>query len=165
MVHTRPAPDFGALNANPTLLEDFEPKSCLIFRVVVMSDVSAPVILCVDDTATEAELRLLKSVLENAGFRVLATRNAQEALELVRKNDIELILTEHITPVKSGPTLAQTLKQLNPGVPVAIYTGAWTLPPDVMEMADQLIPKLVSIDELLCTIEELLGRTRTRAAA
>lgn len=122
-------------------------------------------ILCIDDTASEAELRLLKNVLEREGYRVLATRSAQEALEIVRNNEFDLVLTEYIVPKNDGPSLTHVLKRLRPHVPVVIYSGAWAIPPDGIEMADKFITKLVSIDELLCTIEELLAKSETKAAA
>lgn len=130
-----------------------------------MSASYAPLILVIDDTATPAELRLLKSVLESAGYRALATRNPQRALEMARDNDVELILMECIAPVHGGPSLAKTLKRLKPEVPVVLYSGAWAPPTDVMEVADQFITKLVSIDELPGTIEELLATNQGRVAA
>jgi CheY-like chemotaxis protein len=130
-----------------------------------MSDSYAPLILAIDDTATMAELRLLKSVLESAGYRVLATRNPQRALEMARDNNVNLILAEHIVPVKGGPSLAQVLKRLKPEVPVALYSSAWSPPADAMKFADHFITKLVSIDELLSTIEELLATNQGRVAA
>lgn len=130
-----------------------------------MSDSYAPLLLVIDDTATPAELRLLKSVLESAGYCVLATRNPQRAIEMARDNDVELILMECIAPVNCGPSLAKMLKRLKPEVPVALYSGAWAPPTDFMEVADQFITKLVSIDELLRTIEELLATNQSRAAA
>ena len=130
-----------------------------------MSDCYAPLILVIDDTVTAAELRLLNSVLESAGYRVLATRNPQRAIEMARDNDVALILMEHIAPVHGGPSLEQTLKQLKPEVPLVLYSGAWAPPAGVMEVADHFITKLASIDELLSTIEELLATNQSRAAA
>jgi CheY-like chemotaxis protein len=131
----------------------------------LMRELRRPRILCVDDTANEVEMRLRKSVLEMAGYGVWATRNAQEAVQIIRNNDVELVLTEHIVPMNGGPTLTQVLKRLKPHVPVAIYSGSWAAPSDGIGMADRFITKLVSTDELLCTIEELLAKAQTRAAA
>jgi|ERR1043166_6044450 DNA-binding NtrC family response regulator len=130
-----------------------------------MHELRKPRILCIDDTANEVEMRLRKSVLEIAGYGVWATRNPWEAVQIIRNNDVELVLTEHIVPMNGGPPLAQVLKRLKPRVPVIIYSGARETPPDGIGTADRFIPKLVSTDELLCTIEEMLAKAQTRAAA
>lgn len=122
-------------------------------------------ILCVDHRETEVELGLLKRVLERAGYRVLATLNPHEALEIFRANRIDLVLTEHIVPRSGGPTLAERLKRLKPHVPIAIYSADWAPSPDDMRFAEMFITKLVSADELLDTIELLLDKVQTRAAA
>ena len=64
-----------------------------------------------------------------------------------------------------GPSLAENMKSLKPGVPVAIYSADLSESPEDMRFADIFITKLVSIDELLCTIERLLTRGSTRGAA
>jgi len=129
-----------------------------------MHQLRKPMILCVDNTANEVEMRLRKSVLEIAGYGVWATRNPWEAVQIIRNNDVELVLTEHIVEMNGGPPLTQVLKRLKPHVPVIIYSGTWATP-DGIGMADRFITKLASTDELLCTIEELLAKAQARAAA
>jgi CheY-like chemotaxis protein len=127
---------------------------------------SRPVILCVDDKETETQRELFGRVLETAGYRVLIARSAHKALEVFCKNDVDLVLTEHIVSgTARSPTLAVTMKRLKPYVPVAIYSADWAESPDDMRFADMFITKLVSIDELLRTIIGLLGEGLTRAAA
>jgi CheY-like chemotaxis protein len=131
----------------------------------MMHELRKPRILCIDDTASELEMRLRKSVLEIGGYEVWATRNPWEAVRIIRNNDIELILTEHIVPMNGGPPLTQVLKHLKSHVPIVLYSGAWAVPPDGIGMADMFITKLASTDELLCTIKQLLAKAQTRAAA
>jgi CheY-like chemotaxis protein len=127
---------------------------------------SRPVILCVDDTESEIQRELFRRVLETAGYTVLIATNAHKALEIFRKNRVDLILTEHIVAMTPGsPTLAATVKRLKPDVPVAIYSADWAPSPQDMKFADMFITKLVSIDELLRTIVRLLDKDPTRAAA
>jgi CheY-like chemotaxis protein len=124
------------------------------------------VILCVDDTETEIQRELFRRVLETAGYTVLMATSAHKALEIVRKNRVDLVLTEHIVPATPGsPTLAATVKRLKPDVPVAIYSADWAESPEDMWYADMFITKLVSIDELLRTIVRLLDKGPIRAAA
>ena len=116
---------------------------------------SRPVILCVDDQETGLELR--KRVLEKAGYRVLTATSAHKALEVFRGSHVDLVLTEHVLPIiVGGPALAATMKMLKPEVPVAILSADMSEWPDDIRFVDVFITKLVSVDELLRTIENLL---------
>lgn len=124
------------------------------------------VILCVDDKEAEIQLELFQRVLETAGYRVLTASSPQKAMEIFRNNHVDLVLTEHIVRrVNGSGTLAAILKKLKPTVPVAIYSADWAASPDDMRFADLFITKLVPIDELLATIENLLAKTQLRATA
>jgi len=117
------------------------------------------VILCVDDH--ELGLRVRKRVLEIAGYTVLIATRAREALELFRKNHIDLVLTEHvISATDYGPTLVATMKRLKPEVPVAIFSADVSATREDRRFADAFITKLVPVDELLRAIRGLL-RQRT----
>lgn len=130
---------------------------------------SHPVILCVDDCVdnqdAEIQLELFQRVLQTAGYRVLTANRPQKALEIFRENHVDLVLTEHIVRRVNGrSTLAATMKKMKPEVPVAIYSADWTASPEDMRFADRFITKLVPIDELLVTIENLLDKTQEVAA-
>src|SRR5215510_15096268 len=121
------------------------------------------VILCVDDEEIPLEVR--KQVLEMAGYRVLTATSASQALEIFRNNHVDLVLTEHIAPAAfGGGTLAAALKMLKPEVSIAIYSSDWKESPGDMRFADIFITKLVTTDELLSTIQELLAKSPPRAA-
>jgi CheY-like chemotaxis protein len=124
---------------------------------------SRAVILCIDDQETALGLR--KRVLERAGYKVLTATSAHRALEIFRKNHVDLVLTEHVLPAIVGKTaVAAAMKMLRPEVPVAIYSADLAEPED-MRFADIFITKLVSVDELLRTIEGLLLKGAHIAAA
>lgn len=127
---------------------------------------SRPLILCVDDTEGKTQRELFRRVLETAGYTVLTTASTREALEIFRNRHVDLVLTEHIPPATTDSTsLAATMKQMKPHVPIAIYSADWAESPEDMRFADIFITKLVSIDELLRTIMQLLGKVPRRAAA
>ena len=126
---------------------------------------SRPTILCVDDKATAEEMRLLKIVLEKAGYQVLTARNPSDAISLFRSSNFDLVLTEDIRMADENRTLAQTLKSVKPTVPVAIYTGGWGPSPEELRVADRFITKLVTIDELMRAIDSLLSMRQTSLAA
>jgi len=122
------------------------------------------VILCVDDEEIPLEVR--KQVLEMAGYRVLTATSASQALEIFRNNHVDLVLTEHIAPAAfGGGTLAAALKMLKPEVSIAIYSSDWKESPGDMRFADIFITKLVTTDELLSTIQELLAKSPPGNAA
>src|SRR5262249_38169724 len=117
-----------------------------------------PLILCVDDKVSESQLDLFARVLEVSGYAVLTASGAFEALEMFRRNQVDLVLTEHILVAHAGRTLAANIKRLKPAVPVAIYSADLVESPEDMRFADAFITKLVSIEELLSSIQKLLQK-------
>ena len=71
-----------------------------------------------------------------------------------------MVLTEEIEPV----TLA-AIKVLKPEVPIAIYSAHWEASAEHMRFADVWMSKLVSANEFLRAIENLLAKTPPAAAA
>ena len=94
-----------------------------------------PVILVVDD---EPMITLLLSeILRQAGYPVLSTVDANEALRICQNQDpqVMLAIVDCIMPGRSGPELAASLKKLQPGMRIMLmsgYTdadlGAWDAP-------------------------------------
>ena len=124
---------------------------------------SRSVVLCIDDEANALELR--KRVLQKTGYRVLTATNADQALEVFRKNPVDVVLTEHIVGNTEASILVAQMKALEPEVPVAIYSADGAVSIEDMRFADLFITKLVSIDELLRTIEGLLFKVKSSEAA
>jgi DNA-binding NarL/FixJ family response regulator len=62
-----------------------------------------------------------------------------------------------------GCSVAKILKHLKPGVPLVIYTADWTQFPEDLRIADAYVTKLVSVEELLSTIEKVLNGRLTQA--
>ena len=91
---------------------------------------------------------------------MLTSTSAVEALEMFRRNHVDLVLAEEVTPVF---TLA-AIRVLKPEVPVAIYTAHWEAAAEHLRFAEGFITKLVSPDEFLCAIENLLAKSPTAAA-
>jgi two-component system response regulator CpxR len=118
---------------------------------------SGRTILCVDDHALGVKTR--KQLLEMVGYKVLTATSAHEALEVFRRNHIDLVLIEQVAPaIANGPTPAATMKMLKPEVPIAIFSADVSPWPEYMRFADVFITKLVSVDELLREIRRLLRK-------
>ena len=85
------------------------------------SNANQPVILIADDNLSELEA--LSKVLTNAGYHVLPTADGAAALEMLRKEDVDLLLTDLQMPKISGEELLKMTKKLKPLLEVLIITG------------------------------------------
>src|SRR5579864_3795801 len=78
-------------------------------------------VLFVED---ESDLRdLVAGMLLAKGFRVLAARDAIEALQMLYRHDVDLLFTDIIMPGIDGVQLARRAKLIRPGLQVLFTTG------------------------------------------
>jgi nitrogen-specific signal transduction histidine kinase len=84
---------------------------------------SGEMILLVEDEPSVLEIN--KTMLEQIGYKVLTSRNGQEALKIYEKylDRIKLVLTDMVMPEMGGMELFYALKEKNPDVKVIIMTG------------------------------------------
>ncbi len=68
------------------------------------------------------------AMLEDLGHTVIEARSAREALDVLRKTQVDLVVTDHAMPQMTGAQLANTIKAQWPGVPVILATGYAELP-------------------------------------
>jgi putative two-component system response regulator len=114
-------------------------------------------VLVVDDEP--ANLRLLQRVL-NDEYEVLPAGSGQEALDLLKSQDISLIITDQRMPVMSGVQLLQQSLGIRPDAIKILLTG-YT---DVQSLIDAInsghvykyIPKPWDADELKLTVRRAL---------
>lgn len=80
-------------------------------------------ILIADDEA--AIRRLIQYRLEKDGFRTLLARDGQEALDLARRENPDLILLDIMMPIMDGFRVAQKLKEYpaTAAIPFIILTA------------------------------------------
>jgi len=126
--------------------------------VASAEDPAAPVprgndeaILVVDDE--ELLARLGEEALVGLGYRVTFTTRPEEAVGMVEADPgrFALVLTDQTMPVMSGLVLAGRLRQLQPGLPILLMSGATaSLTPARLEAAGvlRLLPKPCSIRSL-----------------
>jgi CheY-like chemotaxis protein len=72
----------------------------------------------------ELEVReVTRAVLEHAGYRVLESNGAEEALCLgsEHRGRIGLLLSDVVMPGMNGPELAQRLQNLQPGLNYSLH--------------------------------------------
>ena len=86
-------------------------------------------ILIVDDDP--GVLRLAATVLGRAGYAVHSCTSAEEAQRYVVENPIDLLLTDKDLGLLTGMDVAKSARNITPGLPVVLMTGA----PDLHAMA------------------------------
>jgi two-component system, cell cycle sensor histidine kinase and response regulator CckA len=78
-------------------------------------------ILIVDDEP--AMLEVASRILRKDGYATLEAGTCEEALALASSADFQLLLTDSVMPGMSGPTLAEHIAGLRPGLPVLHMSG------------------------------------------
>jgi len=78
-------------------------------------------ILVVDNGETIRET--LVKILEREGYRVLTAEDGQEALEVLKENEVDLILSDVCMPRMDGTKLLKQAKSIHPDVEVILMTG------------------------------------------
>ncbi|HTX54147.1 MAG TPA: HD domain-containing phosphohydrolase [Candidatus Baltobacteraceae bacterium] len=130
-----------------------------------MSDSRAARLLLVDDV--EGVRNALKECLKFIGYDVTAAASAADALELLRMQHFDLMLTDQTMPGLSGLELTEIVLAMRPDMPVVLLTGH----PDVelaktslLRGASDFVTKPVDIKELPIVVERNLTRRRMEVA-
>ena len=114
-------------------------------------------ILVVDD---EEKMRRLLQINLSNDYEVLLAGDGQEALNLLKENDIDLILTDLKMPKKDGIELLRDAKSINSNLPVVLMTAYGTVETAVTAMKEgayDYVLKPVKMDEIEVTIEKALS--------
>jgi DNA-binding NtrC family response regulator len=112
-----------------------------------------PIILCVDDEDNPLVLR--KLVLEKAGYKVLMAHSAEEALQIIPCQHVDLVISDHLMPGTTGTELAHQIKTRHPRVPVILISGLNDIPVNA-ESADAFISKVEGPDRLCKQVAAVL---------
>ncbi len=116
-------------------------------------------ILVVEDGQSQREI--LRDFLRDEGYPVSEAENGESALDQLRENYFDLVLTDYKMPGMDGMALLQAAKQLNPEVDVVVMTAFGTIETAVRAMkagASDYIAKPIDLDELQLLIERISGR-------
>lgn len=120
-------------------------------------------ILVVEDDLNIKQLVIFK--LKNSGYAVETAGNGVEALEFLKSNSVDLIITDVMMPLMSGKELIIALKQdpATKEIPTIMLTSR-TLEKEVVEGlslgADDYIKKPFSPQELLARVKKVLARKK-----
>ena len=126
-----------------------------------MPDRASKRILIVDDAPELCNI--LYNGLKLKGYTVFTASNGRDALKILRRNNIAIVVSDIRMPEMNGEVLLRRIKRIFPHIPVVMITGYGTLSDAVRlikQGATDYITKPFSIDELCETIEKLLYNSR-----
>jgi len=120
-------------------------------------------ILVVDD---EEQMRdLLVKVLEKSGYQASVSAEGGQALALLEREPVDLVVTDVRMPGMGGMEALRAVKELNPDIVVIIMTAFGSIDQAVQavkEGAYDYISKPFKIEEMLLTIDKALEERRLR---
>ena len=118
-------------------------------------------IMVVDDDKNTR--MLLKAVLEAENYSVLTAENGEDALALMDRNHVDLVVLDIMMPKMDGYQFTKTLREANNNLPI-LMVSAKHLPSDkkhgFMVGTDDYMTKPIDEEEMLWRIRALLRRAR-----
>jgi CheY-like chemotaxis protein len=119
-------------------------------------------VLVIDDEPVARDV--VTKYLQTDGHRVTIAKSGDDALEKVREESFDLVLTDHAMAGMNGAQLALALRACGFGQPILMLTGSSFedgLPPGV----DLILKKPISADELRRALVEIIAKTAAPALA
>ncbi len=121
-------------------------------------------ILIVDDN--EQIRTVLRRLLDGEGHRALATTDGVEALEVLRREPVDVIITDIMMPRMDGYRLCRTVRgdERLKDIPLIFHTANYTSPADeklALDLgADLLLRKPASVETILETVRQVASQPR-----
>jgi CheY-like chemotaxis protein len=118
-------------------------------------------ILWVDD-----EIELLKPhtiFLQEKGYEVVPVTNAEDAIELVRERDFDLILLDEMMTGMDGLTALAEIKEHNPAIPVIMVTKSeeeMLMEKAIGSKIDDYLTKPVNPSQILLVCKKILEKNK-----
>ena len=96
-----------------------------------------------------------RAMIEDLGHQVMTASGGADALAVVRQHDdFDLVITDHVMPIMTGPELAQQISLLFPGLPIIISSG-FTDAPSINTTGLLRLPKPFNQAELARMIAQV----------
>lgn len=118
------------------------------------------ILVAEDDRHTR---RLLQAVLEAAGYQVVTAENGEEALALLDREYVDLVVLDVMMPKMDGYEFTKTLRETNNNLPI-LMVSAKQLPADkhrgFLVGTDDYMTKPIDEEEMLLRIRALLRRAQ-----
>ena len=122
-----------------------------------------PTILVVDDEPNIVEV--LEIALQDEGMEVLKSSSGQEALKLLQKNDVDLVISDIKMPDFSGVELLQEAKQLSPDtifIMMTAFASTETAIEALQHGAYDYITKPFKMEDLSSIVHRALEKKRNQ---
>jgi ATP-dependent Lon protease len=129
--------------------------------VRTLCSVQTSQILVVDDE--EIARTNLEYILRKEGHQVTTAANGQEALEKVKAQEFDVVLTDLKMEKMDGIQLLESVKQIAPHTEIVMVTGYATVSSAVDALkkgAAHYLSKPIKLDELRATVREIIEKKR-----
>ena len=104
---------------------------------------------------------LMERILRKTGARLIWAKNGLEAVEMVNKQDVDVILMDIRMPVMDGYEATEIIKQSKPSIPIIAQT-AYALKGEreksLSAGCDGYISKPIDSRELILLLQKFLGQ-------
>jgi len=119
-------------------------------------------LLAVDDE--NDVLQVLELLFSMEGHRVLIARDGVEALEIVRAEQVDVVLTDLMMPRMDGLALCRRLRAdaRTRDVPIILHSAAGKAPPGKGELFDLFLPKPAEFERQRAAVAHALDDARAR---
>jgi CheY-like chemotaxis protein len=114
---------------------------------------SLPVLIVDDEPAI---LDLLRSVLEDEGFTVITASNGTDALSLIQRTPVALVLTDLMMPLVSGINLARQLRSSPQTASIPLLLMSAAMPQQVNPIFAAVIHKPFAVDTVVSIVRQFL---------
>lgn len=99
-------------------------------------------------------------MFERAGFKVLTASTGEQGIKLAAANHIDVVVTDYEMPGMNGEAVAAAVKDIDPELPVVLFSGSTVLSPRARDLFDAFCDKAGSRIVLASTIERMLHKRR-----
>lgn len=123
-------------------------------------------ILWVDD-----EIDLLKAhiiFLQERGYRVVEASNGDDAIDMVEKGGIDLVLLDEMMPGRDGLSTLMGIKDVNPNLPVIMVTKSeeeHLMEEAIGKKIDDYLTKPVNLSQILSAVKRILESRKITESA
>ena len=110
-------------------------------------------------------LKLMTIRLTKSGFNVFTAENGEQALSVVKKEDVDIIIADVMMPVMDGFEMIENLRAEGKNIPVILATAKESLEDKKIGFnlgADDYMVKPIDHEELVLRIKALLKRADIR---
>jgi CheY-like chemotaxis protein len=120
-----------------------------------------PKVLVIDDSPSA--LQVVETILAGAGYLVTTSTDGKHAVEMLRHEAFDLVLTDLYMPDEDGLEVIRDARRIRPGLPIVAMSGV-TGPRNMLDVARhlgacQVLQKPFSCEELLAAVRSVPSLT------